>query len=228
MTIFSFILLVAFGVLCSATEDEFCNQRRPAHCFTPDLKVGFPDSVEALDKTCPILIPRLKCLLDFKNKCSDSDLPPHFKNLEKVFDLLMEACDKESKFHKELSLHLPCTEEVLMSHRNKCKPMVKEALEKVKIDLNLDFEAENIFSDDEDWAKYMCMSEALHMSCFVASTSVRCGEKTGDYVESVMNRIGLMDVHCPGQTLEEVKAEIEVIQPEMKRRIAAEEINSQN
>ncbi|KAG8199073.1 hypothetical protein JTE90_021083 [Oedothorax gibbosus] len=229
MLIFTSILLVSFGVLSGATEDDSCKERRPAHCFTDDddVPIEFPDSEEALNKLCPVLLPRIKCVLDYKKKCPNTYLPPGLdENLDDIYVVFGEACDTDSELHKGLSTHLPCIEKNIEGHVAACKPMVKEVLEEMTSHLNLDWDSEDVFPNDEDRAKYICTKEALDMSCFVSSTSVKCGEEAGEISESIINRIGVLDVLCPENIHEDIEALVALVQPLMELGLAADEMVS--
>ncbi|KAG8199077.1 hypothetical protein JTE90_021087 [Oedothorax gibbosus] len=230
MCLLTSVLLLSLGVLCSATEDDVCKERRPTHCFAdvPDGPLDFPDSEEALDKICPILLPRIKCVLDYKKKCPDTVLDGSGldENLDDIYVLFVEACDKDSDLNKGLSTHLPCIEKNIQGHVAACEPMVKEVLEEMTSHLNLNWDSEDVFPTDEDRHKYICTKEALDMSCFVASTSVKCGEEAGEISGSIIERVGVLDVLCPENIRDDVKALVALVQPLMELGVAADEMVS--
>ncbi|KAG8199078.1 hypothetical protein JTE90_021088 [Oedothorax gibbosus] len=220
MLIFKSILLVTLGVFASATEDDVCDPKQPELCFSPSVHVDFPVSEEELDKICPF-----KCLSDFKNRCNDVEFPRQLQGLENVHDILVEACDKDSEFHKKLAINLACIKEVFVNHLNTCVPIVKEAIDEMSNHPDIEFNVDNI-SDDNDWSKYVCLSEALDLSCFVASSSVRCGEEAGEMVGAVLDQIGILNVLCPEDIREEVLAVVEIIKPFVELGVVAEEVLS--
>ncbi|KAG8199079.1 hypothetical protein JTE90_021089 [Oedothorax gibbosus] len=203
MTIFTFILLVAFGAFASATEDDVCDPKQLELCFRPSIHVYFPESGEALDKICPVFIPRFKCLSDFKNRCNNVEFPKELQGLENVHDILVEACDKDSEFHNKLATNLACIKEVFVNHLNTCVPIVKESLDEMSNHPDIEF----------DQSKYVCLSKTLDLSCFVASASVRCSEEAGEMVVAVLNQIGILNVLCPEDIREEVLAVVEILKP---------------
>ncbi|KAG8199076.1 hypothetical protein JTE90_021086 [Oedothorax gibbosus] len=229
MLLLTSILLVSFGVFSSATDDVICKERRTSHCFSEDVTIEFPDSEEALDKLCPIILPTIKCVSDYQKKCPHIiNLPVGMdENLDDIYVLLVEICDKDSELNKGLSTHLPCIEKNIQGHVAACEPMVKEALEEMTSDLNLDWDSEDVLKNDEDRAKYICAKEALDMSCFVASASVKCGEEAAEISGSIIDRFGVLDVLCPENIRDDIKALVALVQPLMELGIAAEEMVSE-
>ncbi|KAG8199074.1 hypothetical protein JTE90_021084 [Oedothorax gibbosus] len=147
-------------VLCSATEDDVCKESYPTHCFAdvPEVPLDFPVSEDALDKICSTLLPRIKCVLDYKKKCPNTVLDGSGldENLYEIYVLLVKACDKDSELNKGLSTHLPCIEKNIQSHVAACEPMVKEVLEEMTSHLNLSWYSEDVFPTDEERDKYIC------------------------------------------------------------------------
>ncbi|KAG8199072.1 hypothetical protein JTE90_021082 [Oedothorax gibbosus] len=213
------------SVFASATEDGVCDPKQPELCISPSVHADFPGSEEELDKICPVFIPRFKCLSDFKKRCNDVEYPRQFKGFENVHDSLVEACDKDSELHKKLAINLPCIKEIIANHLNTCTPIVKEAIAGISNHPDIEFNVDNI-SDDNDWSKYVCLHETLDIACFVASSSVRCGEEAGEMVGAVLDQIGIMKVLCPEDIREEVLAVVAIVQPSVELGVVAEEVLS--
>ncbi|KAG8199081.1 hypothetical protein JTE90_021091 [Oedothorax gibbosus] len=223
------ILLVSFGAVVSDLKKyEYCNQRRPAHCFTDKVEEEnieeIPDSVEALSRICPILIPRLKCGADYINECRmERTFHGRYieEKLEIIHNLTVEACDTNSKLHRELTISLPCITQVLKGHLMACFPLVKEVLDEITSHISIDVIENNLVLED-DLNKFYCFRESLKFTCLVDSTSVTCGDRAKKLLEEVLDRIQFLDIKCNSDIYDEVKAAAAVIQLEMESKLVTD------
>ncbi|KAG8199082.1 hypothetical protein JTE90_021092 [Oedothorax gibbosus] len=226
MLVLTAVLLFAGGVLSDTTDDEYCNQMTPAHCFADkdENPVVFPDSIEALNKMCPIIIRRLKCGIDYLDECGTKRIPRNAfeSQLNDTLDFMVEACNTKTKLHEDLTESLPCIENVMKSHNDVCMPMVIEAVEEISKHIAVELTEQGHLVDESDTGKYYCFFEALQLSCFLAKTSVSCGEDTKNLVEGIFERFQLINNACKGNMDADIKAAIAIVQLEMEQRLSTD------
>ncbi|KAG8199071.1 hypothetical protein JTE90_021081 [Oedothorax gibbosus] len=222
MNIFtSALLLTIYGVFSSVNAD-LCAKERHNVCIKPGMGlIDFPTSLGELQKSCPTFLKILRCLLEYQNLCGSKYPGMSEIKFDEAYVLMTQACNKNSAFHLELGSSLSCLHNLFTTHINVCQPLVNPS---VKTSL----ESHGIYLDDKNYAmkknddlRYHCLTDAMQVSCFIARTSVTCGDQAENMMKDILSRVEYVETLCGEEMFDELAETILYAHKDMEKKVAA-------
>ena len=222
---------------CVAQANEMCRQEIVMGCAQPfslltDKEFAVFSSRADLDRICPSLTEGVLCIDRFTRLCMNQQQRAHFHQLYHGTSQVIHDLCQDGEYREEFLRHAPCMSEVRNDHEL-CSNVYQDRMARMEQKTKLRTarhsqhhhnhnhhyrhsghnhnhtatEEDLLRQEHEDDLRTLCCSFQDYLRCSQAVVEDKCGEETGRFAHSFMDRMAssLVQSHCtaypPGSEL---------------------------